>query len=193
LANITFNDLNSKKITGVQFMGFFIEDDDVVAKRNGGKVVEGLNLHPKALQDSNSVRHDMFQYMVANTDWSTTFLHNAKLIQLDDSKKYIPLTYDFDMAGFVNAPYAVPNETLGIASVRDRLYRGFCRPEEVMQAIRKEYIDKEKDIMGVIKRYESSFEPKEFNNIMKYMDEFFATFKSDAKFKAQIIDKCRTN
>jgi hypothetical protein len=131
--------------------------------------------------------------MVANTDWSTTFLHNAKLIQLDDSKKYIPLTYDFDMAGFVNAPYAVPNETLGIASVRDRLYRGFCRPEEVMQAIRKEYIDKEKDIMGVIKRYESSFEPKEFNNIMKYMDEFFATFKSDAKFKAQIIDKCRTN
>jgi len=193
LANITFNDLNSKKITGVQFMGFFIEDDDVVAKRHGGKVVEGLNLHPKALQDSNSVRHDMFQYMVANTDWSTTFLHNAKLIQLDDSKKYIPLTYDFDMAGFVNAPYAVPNETLGIASVRDRLYRGFCRSEEVMQAIRKEYIDKEKDIMGVIKRYESSFEPKEFNNIMKYMDEFFSTFKSDAKFKAQIIDKCRTN
>ncbi len=193
LANIVFTDLNNKKIAGVQFAGFFIEDDDVVAKRHKGKVVEDLKLHPKSLQDSNSVRHDMFQYMVANTDWSTTFLHNAKVIQLDESKKYIPLAYDFDMAGFVNAPYAVPNETLGIGSVRDRLYRGFCRTPEVIQAIRKEYLDKEKDINAVVARYESSFDPKEFANIKKYMVDFFDTFKSDAKFKANIIDKCRTN
>jgi len=193
LASIVFTDLNNKKIKDVSIMGFFIEDDDVVAKRHKGKVVEDLKLHPKALQDSNSVRHDMFQYMVANTDWSTTFLHNAKVIQLDESKKYIPLAYDFDMAGFVNAPYAVPNETLGIANVRERLYRGFCRPVDVMQAIRKEYIDKENEIKGVIKRYESSFEPKEFASMMKYMDEFFTTFKSDSRFKTNIVDKCRTN
>lgn len=192
LANIEFSDLNNKKVKGAQIMGFFIEDDDVVAKRHHGKVVEDLKLHPKALQDSSSTRHDMFQYMVANTDWSTTFLHNAKVIQLNDSKQYVPLAYDFDMAGFVNAPYAVPNEDLGIASVRERLYRGFCRPIELMQAIRKEYIDKEKDIREVIKRYESSFEPKEYASIVKYMDEFFVTFKSDTKFKYAIIDKCRT-
>ena len=54
----------------------------------------------------------MFQYMIANTDWSTTFLHNAKLIQLNDTKKYIPLAYDFDMAGFVDAPYAVADPSL---------------------------------------------------------------------------------
>jgi hypothetical protein len=63
----------------------------------------------------------------------------------------------------------------------------------VSQAIRKEYIDKEKAIMDTIKRYEGSFEPKEFASMIKYMDEFFATFKSDAKFKANITDKCRTN
>jgi hypothetical protein len=120
-------------------------------------------------------------------------LHNAKVIQLDESKKYIPLAYDFDMAGFVNAPYAVANETLGIANVRERLYRGFCRPPGVMQAIREEYIAKEKDINDVVKRYESSFEPKEYTSIVKYMDEFFATFKSDSKFKSNIVDKCRTN
>lgn len=193
LANIEFTDMNNKKIKGVQFAGFFIEDDDVVAKRHKGKVVEDLKLHPKSLQDSNSIRHDMFQYMVANTDWSTTFLHNAKVIQLNESKKYIPLAYDFDMAGFVNAPYATANETLGIASVRERLYRGFCRSEDVMQAIRREYISKEKDITEAFKRYESSFEPKEFTNMSKYMEDFFATFKSDSRFKSSIMDKCRTN
>jgi hypothetical protein len=193
LANIAFTDRNNKKIQGVSIMGFFIEDDDVVARRHKAKVVEDLKLHPKTLQDSNAVRHDMFQYMVANTDWSTTFLHNAKVIQLEESKKYIPLAYDFDMAGFVNAPYATANETLGITSVRERLYRGFCRSNEVMQAIRNEYISKENDINGVIKRYQNSFDPREFASLTKYMDEFFNTLKSDAKFKFNIMDKCRTN
>ena len=134
----------------------------------------------------------MFQYMVANTDWSTTFLHNAKVIQLNESKQYIPLAYDFDMSGFVNAPYATVNQDLGLTSVRERLYRGFCRSEDVMQAIRQEYIAKENDINEVIKRYESSFEPKEYASIKKYMDEFFTTVKSDSKFKYDILQKCRT-
>lgn len=193
LTNIEFTDSNNKKTKGVQLRGFFIEDDDLVAKRHHGKIVEDLKLHPKALQDSSSVRHDMFQFMVANTDWSTTFLHNAKLIQLDESKAFIPLAYDFDMSGFVNAPYAVPNETLGIINVRDRLYRGFCRSPEVAQAIRKEYLSKEKEILDALKRYESGLEPKDYASTMKYMEDFFVIFKSDAKFKATILDKCRNN
>lgn len=192
LANIEFTDNNNKKIKNVPILGFFIEDDDLVAKRHKGKVVEDLKLHPMSLQDSNSVRHDMFQYMVANTDWSTTFLHNAKVIQLEESKKYIPLAYDFDMGGLVNAPYATVNPELGIATVRERLYRGFCRTPELLQAIRKEYIGKEKEITDTINRYESSFEPKEFANVKKYMEEFFTTFKSDSKFKYGILEKCRT-
>jgi len=192
LVNLEFSDLNNKKVSGVKFQGFFIEDDDIVAERHKGKVVEDLKLHPKALQDSNSVRHDIFQYMVANTDWSTTFLHNAKLIQLDESKKYIPLAYDFDMSGFVDAPYATVNETLGITSVRDRLYRGFCRGPEITQAIRAEYISKEQAIMDVVKRYEKDFDAKTYSGIVKYMQDFFATMKNDNKFKAAILDKCRT-
>ena len=192
LANIEFTDNNNKKIKNVPILGFFIEDDDLVAKRHKGKVVEDLKLHPMSLQDSNSVRHDMFQYMVANTDWSTTFLHNAKVIQLEESKKYIPLAYDFDMGGLVNAPYATVNPDLGIANVRERLYRGFCRTPELLQAVRKEYIGKEKDITEVINRYEGSFDPKEFASVKKYMEEFFTTLKSDSKFKYGILEKCRT-
>jgi hypothetical protein len=191
LLNIQFTDENSKKVVDVQFKGFFIEDDDVVAKRHDGKVSE-VNLHPKALEDKNALRHDMFQYMIANTDWSTTFQHNAKLIQLTESKKYIPLTYDFDMSGFVDAPYAVADATLGISSVRERLYRGFCRDEAVTQEVRQEYVSQEAAIMAAAKQYESLFPAKEFAGIEKYLAEFFDTFKDDAKFKRDIIDKCRT-
>jgi hypothetical protein len=115
------------------------------------------------------------------------------VIQLKDTKKYIPLAYDFDMAGFVNAPYSSVNDQLGIASVRERLYRGFCRPEELFQAIRKEYIAKESAIKDKMKQSESDFDPKEFAAMMKYMDEFFNTLKNDKSFKAEIVSKCRNN
>jgi hypothetical protein len=96
------------------------------------------------------------------------------------------------MSGFVDAPYATVNETLGIASVRDRLYRGFCRGPEITQAIRAEYVSKEQAIMGAVKRYEKDFDAKTYGGIVKYMQDFFETMKNDSKFKASILDKCRT-
>ena len=191
LANISFTDLSNKKMVNVAVPGFFIEDDDLVAKRHNGEVIE-RKVNPLALADSVSLRHDFFQYMIGNTDWSTAFGHNAKLIQLNATRKLIPLTYDFDMAGFVDAPYAEVNETLGIASVKERLYRGFCRPEPLVQAIRQEYISNEKAIMGAIETNQSLFDPKEYAGMTKFMGEFFNTMKDNGKFKTSVIDVCRT-
>jgi hypothetical protein len=191
LVNIDFTDNSNKKMSHIPVAGFFIEDDDQVASRHHGEVVE-RKLHPLAMEDSASLRHDFFQFMIANTDWSTAFMHNAKLIQFTESKKYIPLTYDFDMSGFVDAPYAEANETLGITSVRERLYRGFCRNPEIVQAIRKEFQQKQDVIMAPLKSYQSGFEPKEYAGMIKYMDDFFAILNNDAKFKLLVTDKCRT-
>lgn len=191
LLTIEFTDEAGKKSKSSIITGFFIEDDDLVAKRHDGKVVEDLNLHPKLLEETNSIRHDLFQYMIANTDWSTTFLHNAKVIQLNETKEYIPLTYDFDMSGFVDAPYAQVNETLNIASVRDRLFRGFCRSEDAYQAVRKEFIENEGTIKAVLMRYQNDFDAKEFTGMIKYIDDFFETMKSDKRFKAEIVNQCR--
>ncbi|MBL7872668.1 MAG: hypothetical protein JNM78_13715 [Cyclobacteriaceae bacterium] len=192
LLTIEFTDLMGKKSKSSTITGFFIEDDDIVAKRHNGKVVEDLKLHPKLLEEKNSIRHDLFQYMIANTDWSTTFLHNAKMIQLNESNEYIPLAYDFDMAGFVDAPYAQVNEALGIANVRERLFRGFCRSEDTFQSVRNEFIANEDTIKSILMRYQSAFDVKAFTGMTKYIDEFFETMKSDKKFKTEITDKCRT-
>ena len=43
-----------------------------------------------------SVRNAMFQYMIGNTDFSTAYQHNNKLLYID--KLIIPLPYDFDMS-----------------------------------------------------------------------------------------------
>ena len=190
LANLEFIE-DGKKPRNFQLAAFFIEDDDLVADRHKGKIGEGLKVHPMTLQDTTAIRYEMFQYMVANTDWSTTFQHNTKLL-VKDPKKYIPLAYDFDLSGFVNPPYAVVDPTLGIESVTDRLYRGFCRSPQVTQFVRQEFISKESTIMAAIDNNASLFEPKQIESMKKYTKEFFAILKDDNRFKQNITDKCRT-
>lgn len=190
--NIDFTDVSTKKMQHVPVVGFFIEDDDLVAKRFNAKVIE-TQMSPMRLQDSASLRHDFFQFLIANTDWSTAFMHNAKVIQMNDAKNtYVPLTYDFDMSGVVNAPYAQVNETLGIASVTERLYRGFCRQPQLMEAIRQEYLSNEGKIVGALKGHESLFEPKEFNGMHAFVKDFFEILRSNDRFKTNVLEKCRT-
>ncbi len=189
LADITLTD-NSGKSKSYTIKGFLIEDDDLIAHRFKGKVIE-TQLHPLTLNDTASVVADLFQYLVANTDWSTTMQHNMKVIQLEPNKK-IPLAYDFDMAGLVNAPYATVNETLPISSVQERLYRGFCRKEATVQYVRSEYLRLEPELMKVVSDHQSYFSPADYNGIKKFVEEFFAVLKSDKRFKDAIISGCRT-
>jgi len=190
LVDITLSDVGGKNIKTYQLKGFFIEDDDALAKRFHARVVEVEKLHPMLLQDTCSLRHDLFEYMIANTDFSTTFFHNMKIIQMKGGQ-YIPIAYDFDMSGFVNAPYATFNESIDIISVRERVYRGFCRDEKVAQYVRMEFINLEPKINEVINRYESYFDTKQFAGIKKYMNEFFVIIKNDGAYREEIIRPCR--
>jgi hypothetical protein len=43
--------------------------------------------------------------MIGNNDFSTYAPHNEKLMEVDG--KIVPIPYDFDLSGLVNASYAV--------------------------------------------------------------------------------------
>ncbi len=188
--NLTFIESDGKKSKTHQLVAFLIEDDDLVAKRFDCKIMENLNLHPARLNDTASVRHDLFQFMISNLDWSTTFQHNAK-IMFKAPSKYIPLAYDFDMSGFVNPPYGVPNEELGQQDIRDRIYRGFCRNEPVVQYVRQQYLAAQPQVMAAMAAYEKDFIPRDYATMKKYIDDFFAILKNDGDFKRRIVDGCR--
>ena len=190
MANLTFIESDGKKAKTHELVAFLIEDDDLVAKRYNAKIMENLNLHPLRLNDTSSVKHDLFQYMIGNLDWSTTFLHNSK-IMLQPTNRYIPLAYDFDMSGFVNPPYGVPNEQLGQQDIRDRIYRGFCRQEPVVQFVRQHYLTLQPEVMSALGQFEKDFPPKEYATMKRYIDDFFAILKNDGDFRKKIIEGCR--
>ncbi|MEL0225126.1 MAG: hypothetical protein VW912_00380 [Flavobacteriaceae bacterium] len=187
---IEFTDLNKKKTKVETINGFFIEDDKKVAKRAEGKVIERF-IHPMAMDSDASIRNALFQFMIGNTDFSTAYQHNGKLLY--SGKKIIPLPYDFDMSGFINPSYAVVNETLGISSIRERKYRGFKRTDEDFQKVRKDFIEQKQAMYDLMNSYKADFDnPKEFNEAYTYIESFFEIIEDDSKFQKNIIDAART-
>ena len=63
--------------------------------------------------------------------------------------KRIPIPYDFDMSGLVNARYAAPPEHLPIRLVRTRFYRGLCQPPAVMDEALAHMLSKKDEIMAM--------------------------------------------
>lgn len=188
--NIDFTEQRGKKTKNFQLKGFLIEDDKRIAKRHEGRVFERF-VHPMGMDHTTSVHVALFQFLLGNTDFSTAYQHNGKLLYSD--KKIIPLPYDFDMSGWVNPSYATVNTTLGIKSVQDRVYRGFKREQQYFDQVRKQFIDKKPELMEMVASFESEFsEPKEFQNMFDFMNDFYEVIESDSMFDKIIVSKART-
>ncbi len=191
LANIELTEASEKKPRTYELLAFFVEDNSIVAQRSQGKVIKSTTISPAAFDEKPSIRNDYFQYMIGNADWSAVFQHNSNTLYV--AGKYIPLSYDFDLSGFVNAPYAQVSPAQGGPSEpRARVYRGFCKSRTAMEEIRKEFLEKESAIITLIENESSNFSKYELDDMKVYVKGFFEILKSDDKFGASIIAQCRT-
>lgn len=195
LVKVSLVETKGSQEKNFELMGFFIEDTKKVAKRNGGDVMK-RNVHPMAQDPMESVHNAFFQYMIGNTDFSTYARHNEKLLFVD--KKIVPLPYDFDMSGLVNANYAsisaAGDNPLPISSVRERYYRGFKRDPKIIAQVRQEFINKKFQVIEVIDSLEPLFEnPKEFSYAKTYLMDFYKVMENDGLYKNEITNRLRTN
>jgi len=188
--NIDFNEIRGKKTKNFKLKGFIIEDDKRVAKRHEGKVFERF-VHPMGMQHLTSVHNAFFQFLLGNTDFSVAYQHNGKLLYVD--KQIIPLPYDFDMTGWVNPSYATVNQSLGIKSVQERVYRGFKREQKYFDQVRAEFISKKTELLDMVSSFKSEFSnPKEFENMFEFMNDFYEILEDDSKFDKRIVSQART-
>ena len=148
----------NKKQRQHEVVGFFIEDLDEIVDRFECHEME-RNVHPLQQDGICSTRNAFFQFMIGNTDFSTGYQHNEKLIFINN--KNVPVPYDFDMSGLVNASYStvskIDGADLPITKVTDRMYRGFQRDQEVFQTIRNEFLEKKDAIMASIRQFKATF------------------------------------
>jgi hypothetical protein len=192
LVNIDLTELRKKTTKSFKLKGILVEDVDKTAKRLHAKTVKS-NVQTISLDDTSALRFDLFQFMIANTDWSKSFQHNSKIIF--QKPNLIPIPYDFDMSGLVDAPYAVVSQINGqdlpINSVRDRYYRGNCRSAGATGFVRKEYLSNKEKLLAVPDILKGQLSDKEINDIKDYLKEYFDILEDEKLFREDIVERCR--
>ncbi len=172
------------------FYGFFIEETDQMAKRNNGKVLKIKNLKQQSLQQEAMTQLAVFQYMISNTDWAISKLHNIKLLFVNNDHIPYPVPYDFDWSGFVNAPYAVPAAQIGTRHVQERVYRGYARPLEELERVIEKFNENKNAIYNLINN-NIYLTDKTKNDLIKFLDEFYKTINNPVKIKNVFIKGAR--
>jgi len=99
-----------------------------------------------------------------------------------------PVPYDFDYAGFVNAPYAVPAEGLDLTNVTERYYMGFARSIEEIQAIMDVFNEKKETIYLTINKF-TRLSDKIKKEITRYLDQFYDSTDSKGALRSIFVDK----
>ena len=194
LATVEYAEPNGKVVT--TRWGFLIEDVDDVAKRNELKKMEVPDrIMSSQLEPQQAGRVAMMQYMIGNLDWSMRAgpagegcCHNSRLLA-GPSGALVPVTYDFDYSGLVDAPYALPPEGFSINSVRTRVYQGFCRHNAAALSAATEIRSKRSAIEGVLSQVPGMSDRTKAKAIA-YLAGFFKDIATDQTVQSQVLKKC---
>lgn len=179
--------------------GFFIEDLRDVARRNGmqeGKLPELVPI--SSLRHKESALYALFQHMIANHDWSMRAgpageecCHNSKLIApaRGVAAGVIPVPYDFDFSGLVNAPYATPPEALRISSVRERQYRGYCSHNGEALAAAVQVRAAKPQLIAALQST-PGLEQRTISRAIAFLEPFFADLENAESVQKKVLRSC---
>lgn len=194
LARVTYVDESGEDDTFTRY-AFLLEDDSDMATRNGGvkQDWQGGQLNPALLDRDYAILVEFFQYMIGNTDWSGAEMHNMELFRGADGRPSA-VPFDFDFSGIVDTRYAVPDRTLPIRSVRQRLFRGFCpeqlnRTPDQYQAV-VDLFQEKREALYDLWRNQVDLDRDRLEDTLEYLDEFYEVLEAPGRVRSQMLDQC---
>ena len=169
--------------------GFFAEHFESLAQRFNAELVSGSGLDLEKLDLAAADEIALFNYMIGNTDWSILAQDNIFLLRFPDGRQ-VPVLFDLDMSGLVNAHYAEPAPGLPIRSVKQRYFQGFCNPKTDWDALFAKFGALENDMLRMLidapgmgrgdRRASAAF-----------LLDFFDILVSSEERQRKIVDACR--
>ena len=185
LARVTYVDSVTGKTMGTR-AAMFLEDEGDVAKRMEGRVVALERLLFENVDSDTLMPMMIFAYMIGNTDFSIYALHNVRIVQRPD-KSLHPIPYDFDVSGLVNPPYGIPARALMIKSVTERLYRGPCRPQTVVDPVVATFVAK-RDAVRALADQIPGFERLTREEVQRFLDSFYSAIKTPRDVRGLFVN-----
>ncbi|GJM28152.1 MAG: hypothetical protein DHS20C17_07870 [Cyclobacteriaceae bacterium] len=191
LIKVHYYDTGGKVKEGEAYT-FIIESEKAMAKRLGSIPIDNEKINARYLDPETAAVLYLYQFMIGNTDWSVPGLHNMKLIKTSNVTRPnpIPVTYDLDYSGFVNASYAIPGDHVSIKEVTEREYMGYCLPPEHMEKAFDLFIQKEPQIIAAVEKF-SLISDRQKKICLNFLDEFFEIIKNPRSRENRIIARCK--
>ncbi len=188
LARVTYVDTDprNKPLTRP---GIFYEDADDMAKRMEARELPVPRQTFQALDQASLLFMSLFQYMIGNVDYSILLLHNIILLDTVSGAR-LPVPYDFDYSGLVNAHYAVPAKGLPIAKVRDRLYRGPCKTEAELGQALAPFREKQAELLALPASI-PGLDSGHRKNAEDYLKAFFDIIGKPDRVKRTFVTGCK--
>lgn len=193
LLHVTWVDSEERQGRTVR-SAFLIEHKNRLAARTGlaEQGIERADLG--AIRPDHLNLTSMFQYLIGNVDFSPvggsqgTCCHNYSMhgTGVDD---LVAIPFDFDLAGIVNSPYAVPDRELGVEQLGQRIYRGYCANNDHVERSIAEF-RKARDTLYSLVAGQEELEPSVRDNMARYMDEFYDVIDDPGGVEREIIGKC---
>jgi hypothetical protein len=193
LLQITFTD-SGHDDDGIRMHAFLLEPAGQLAERLGGQESELPEVALDWLDSDHMALVYVFQYLIGNVDWSLVrpheeeaCCHNGTLIETDAKMIYVP--YDFDLSGFVDAPYAFPPPDLRLDSVTQRRYRGFCTESDTLREALHTVVAARQDIAALIESL-PVLSDKNKRSRTSYLEQFFRAAEKEDKLLKRFENRC---
>ncbi len=174
---------------------FLIEHKKQLAERLGAEVLDVPQLSLNEIAADYVSLVNLFQYFIGNADFSVRkgpdgddCCHNTVPLSLGEMT--YPVPYDFDVSGFVNPPYAVPQEALGINRMTQRKYRGYCRHNEALEVVRQRFLDEQAALLGAVRSFDT-LPGVRADKLVKWLQSFFTELADQRRFERKILKNCR--
>ncbi len=194
LLRITYVEDERDKDDDVRY-GFVIEHRDRLARRLGKAVLQISGTSPRSLNPEYANTISMFHYLIGNTDFSSVrgskgevCCHNHVLFG-NEGEAVWSVPYDFDQAGFVDAPHAAPNPRFNMSSVKRRLYRGRCIHSDHLSTTIASYQSKRDEFLQVVNELEIA-DNRSLKSMTDYIEKFYKILATEKRVNSELIKKC---
>ena len=128
----------------------------------------------------------LLEYVLGNTYYSIWALHNFVSVQ-NKVRKPFPVPYDFDVTGLVNPPYAIPARGLMLKAVTDRMYRGPCRRQELVDPYVANFIAK-KDLVKALPDLIPGLDRRSRDDVKLFINSFYSSIDSSKDVKGLFVN-----
>lgn len=177
---------------------FVIEDDADMARRLGLERLRLPSIEYARLDHPRAALVQLFQFLIANNDYSLLkptvdddCCHNIQVLGKEEAEGgRVPIPFDFDMSGMVNASYAAPPRQVPVRDVRQRYFYGLCQPDDIFAEAVAHVQSKREEITAL---YANSVELDDKNKAksLDFIDEFYEILDSPRRTNVEIISRCR--